>query len=95
MNLRTHSSVKEKTYHKNQFWAIQDSENQEAYKANLKKVGHNFPTAATYLDKIPKEQWVSYAIYEKFGIHSHGYLTNGQVDQANGKFLEARSRATS
>jgi len=92
-NVRSSPSVSDKSFHKNQFWAIQDAETEEAYNVNMKKLAHSSPSAAAYLSKIPKEHWVSYAIFEKYGIHSHGYTTNGQVEQANGKFVEARKRS--
>ena len=46
-------------------------------------LAHTSKSAANYISDISKERWVSFSVFEKFGIHSHGYKTNWQVEQVS------------
>ena len=77
------AAVPDKGYHAGQFWDIQDAETEEMYQSKLKVLAHTSKSAANYISDISKERWVSFSVFEKFGIHSHGYKTNWQVEQVS------------
>ena len=81
------AAVPHKGYHAGQFWDIQDAETEEMYQSKLKVLAHTSKSAANYISDISKERWVSFSVFEKFGVHSHGYKTNGQVEQVSARPL--------
>ena len=46
--------------------------------------------AADYLEKVNPKIWVSYKIWEIWGVHTHDYKTNGAAEAINNKHIKAR-----
>lgn len=88
-NARAQAPKSEKIFHDNMFWRLQGSVSEMQYWHYLGQFEANYPTVKSYLQNIPRGDFIRYDQVNR-GARMYGWRTSNQAETGQSVFKEAR-----